>query len=45
MFLNTVGDIEVLPLVLDAADRFQERPSDEAMREIAEQQAMEPLFV
>jgi aryl-alcohol dehydrogenase-like predicted oxidoreductase len=45
MFLNTVGDIAVLPKVLDAADRFRERPSDEAMREIAEQQAMEPLFV
>jgi aryl-alcohol dehydrogenase-like predicted oxidoreductase len=45
VFLNTVGDIAVLPLVLDAADRFQERPSDAAMREIAEQQAMEPLFV
>src|SRR5688500_7841327 len=47
VFLNTVGDIAVLPLVLDAADRFelQERPSDEAMRELAAQQAMEPLFV
>jgi aryl-alcohol dehydrogenase-like predicted oxidoreductase len=45
VFLNTVGDIEVLPLVLDAADRFRQRPSDQAMREIAEQQVMEPLFV
>jgi aryl-alcohol dehydrogenase-like predicted oxidoreductase len=45
VFLNTVGDIGALPMVLDAADRFRERPSDEAMREIAEQQAMEPLFV
>ena len=45
MFLNTVGDIAVLPQVLDAADRFHERPSDEAMQEIAEQQSMEPLFV
>ena len=45
MFLNTVGDIAVLPRVLEAAARFRERPSDEAMREIAEQQAMEPLFV
>ena len=45
MFLNTVGDIAVLPQVLDAADRFRERPSDEAMQAIAEQQAMEPLFV
>jgi len=45
IFLNTVGDIGVLPMVLDAADRFHERPSGDAMREIAEQQAMEPLFV
>ena len=45
IFLNTVGDIGVLPMVLDAADRFRGRPSDEAMRKIAEQQAMEPLFV
>jgi predicted aldo/keto reductase-like oxidoreductase len=45
IFLNTVGDIGVLPMVLDAADRFRERPSSDAMREIAEQQAMEPLFV
>jgi aryl-alcohol dehydrogenase-like predicted oxidoreductase len=45
IFLNTVGDIGVLPMVLDAAARFRGRPSDEAMRKIAEQQAMEPLFV
>jgi aryl-alcohol dehydrogenase-like predicted oxidoreductase len=45
MFLNTVGDIAVLPLVLDAAARFRERPSDAAMRQVAEQQTMEPLFV
>ena len=45
LFLNTVGDIALLPRVLEAAARFRERPSDEAMREIAEQQAMEPLFV
>ena len=45
LFLNTVGDIAVLPLVLDAADRFRERPPEAAMRELAAQQAMEPLFV
>jgi len=45
VFLNTVGDIAVLPQVLDAADRFRERPSEEAMREVAKQQSMEPLFV
>ncbi|MCD6032425.1 MAG: aldo/keto reductase [Thermomicrobiales bacterium] len=44
IFLNTVGDVDVLPLVLDAASRFQERPSDAEMQEIAERQAMEPLF-
>jgi aryl-alcohol dehydrogenase-like predicted oxidoreductase len=45
VFLNTVGDIAVLPAVLDAADRYQERPSGEAMQEITAQQTMEPLFV
>jgi len=44
-FLNTVGDIAVLPDVLDAAGRFRERPSEADMQEIAAQQAMEPLFV
>jgi predicted aldo/keto reductase-like oxidoreductase len=45
IFLNTVGDIAVLPQVLDAANRFRQRPSEEVMQEIVEQQAMEPLFV
>lgn len=45
MFLNTVGDIEILPLVLEAAERFRARPSDEAMQELAARQAMEPMFV
>ncbi len=44
VFLNTAGDIHVLPKVLDAADRFIERPSDQAMDELLKQQAMEPLF-
>jgi aryl-alcohol dehydrogenase-like predicted oxidoreductase len=45
VFLNTVGDIAILPKVLDAADRFGERPSDAAMQELVEQLDMEPLFV
>jgi aryl-alcohol dehydrogenase-like predicted oxidoreductase len=45
LFLNTVGDIEVLPMVLDAASRFRERPSDAVMQEIVARQAMEPMFV
>jgi aryl-alcohol dehydrogenase-like predicted oxidoreductase len=45
VFLNTVGDISILPMVLEAADRFQERPPDSAMQELVAQQQMEPLFV
>jgi aryl-alcohol dehydrogenase-like predicted oxidoreductase len=45
VFLNMVGDITVLPMVLDAADRFRERPSDAAMEDLEKKQAMEPLFV
>ena len=32
IFLNTVGDIHILPLVLDAAEGFAGRPSEEDMR-------------
>lgn len=45
LFLNTPGDIHVLPRVLDAASRFEEAPMDEAMRDLLETQAMAPLFV
>jgi aryl-alcohol dehydrogenase-like predicted oxidoreductase len=45
IFLNTVGDIYLLPLSLDAAERFQERPPKPAMAAMAEAQALEPLFV
>ncbi len=44
LFLNSVGDIHVLPLLLDAASRFESAPSDEEMQQVLEQQAMEPLF-
>jgi aryl-alcohol dehydrogenase-like predicted oxidoreductase len=44
LFLNTVGDIDVLPKVLEAAGRVGERPSDEEMRELVERRAMAPLF-
>lgn len=45
IFLNTVGDIHVLPKVLDAANRFQQRPSDADMAQVVKAQQMEPLFV
>jgi aryl-alcohol dehydrogenase-like predicted oxidoreductase len=45
LFLNTVGDITILPAVLDAADRFRERPSAAAMEELMAREELEPLFV
>lgn len=43
-FLNTVGDIHVLPKVLDAAERFTERPSDAQMQAVVEGRQVSPLF-
>ena len=48
IFLNTVGDIHLLPKVLDAASRFQQDTSDqtdEQMRQLVAQLGFEPLFV
>ena len=44
-FLNSVGDIHVLPKVIDAAERFTQRPNDEQMRELQTAFGLEPLFV
>jgi aryl-alcohol dehydrogenase-like predicted oxidoreductase len=45
VFLISVGDTNVLPKVLDAASRFEARPSEEEMRVLLDEQKMEPLFV
>jgi len=45
MFLNTLGDIHVLPKVLDAASRFEAAPSEQVMQEQVAQLAMMPLLV
>lgn len=48
IFLNTVGDIHLLPKVLDAASRFQadsSGPTDEQMGSLVTRLGMEPLFV
>ena len=39
------GDVDVLPKVLDAASRFEEVPTDEAMRALNERADAAPLFV
>ncbi len=44
VFLNTIGDIHVLPRVLDAANRFSQAPDEAALQTLVERQAMEPLF-
>jgi aryl-alcohol dehydrogenase-like predicted oxidoreductase len=44
-FLNTVGDVELLPHVLAAAESFETRPDDDAMRALVERGSLEPLFV
>jgi aryl-alcohol dehydrogenase-like predicted oxidoreductase len=44
IFLNTVGDIHVLPKVLDAASRFEKRPSDVEMQALVARREMKPMF-
>ncbi|MBA2285185.1 MAG: aldo/keto reductase [Ktedonobacteraceae bacterium] len=45
IFLNTVGDIHLLPKVLDAASRFEDHPGDEALEALVKRSGMQPLFV
>ncbi len=45
VFLDTVGDVNLLPKVLDAASRFTGRPGDAALAELVSRSAAEPLFV
>lgn len=45
VFLNTVGDIHVLPKVLEAASRYQMRPNDADMAAQVTRLEMAPLFV
>ena len=45
IFLNTVGDIYLLPKVLDAVQRFDERASQADFEDAIAQIEVEPLFV
>ena len=45
VFLNTAGDVDLLPRVLDAAERFEKRPADAEMATMLERAKTEPLFV
>jgi aryl-alcohol dehydrogenase-like predicted oxidoreductase len=44
-FLLTTGDVELLPRLLDAVERFERRPSDEQMAALVARQQIAPLFV
>ena len=44
LFLNTVGDITILPKVLAAAAKVTHRPDAEAMRALEESVGLQPLF-
>jgi hypothetical protein len=45
VFLDSVGDVDLLPKVLDAASRFTAAPNDATMSALADRTAAEPLFV
>ena len=44
VFLCSVGDVNVLPKMLDAAERFTDRPSGAEMDAVLAQKDMAPLF-
>ncbi len=45
VFLNSVGDPSLMPLVFDAAARFERRPDGVAIAALIERRQMTPLFV
>ncbi len=45
LFLNSAGDIHILPKVLDAASRFESKPSDAVMQSMVDRLEMQNLFV
>lgn len=44
VFLNTVGDVSILPRVLEAAEHPAQRPSDAEMEALVRSLGMAPLF-
>jgi aryl-alcohol dehydrogenase-like predicted oxidoreductase len=44
VFLNTAGDVTLLPNVLDAASRFELRPPDELMEDLVARRQLAALF-
>ena len=44
IFINTAGDLTLLPKILDAASRFERPTPDDAMAAMLDQQRMTSLF-
>ena len=44
LFLNSAGDVHILPRVLDAAQRFTAPPAEAEMQAMAARLGMQPLF-
>jgi hypothetical protein len=44
VFLNSAGDLRLLPPILDAAETFASRPADEELARLTETRRMTPLF-
>lgn len=44
LFLNSAGDIHILPRILDAAERFTAPPAEAEMHAMMESLEMQPLF-
>jgi aryl-alcohol dehydrogenase-like predicted oxidoreductase len=44
VFLNSAGDLELLPRVLDAAERFSTRPGDAELARLADELRLSTLF-
>ena len=44
LFLNSVGDVDILPKVLDAANRFEAQPSETEMQTLVDKLGMKSLF-
>ena len=44
VFINTAGDLTLLPKVLDAANRFERRTADDEMAKMLDAQSMTSLF-
>jgi aryl-alcohol dehydrogenase-like predicted oxidoreductase len=45
IFVISVGDVQLLPRVLDAAERMDRPPDDQDVQAMVDRLAMEPLFV